>query len=135
MDSELFMICEPKFLTLEKLQSVIDRDFYTKNNYGITPLHWLCAQNRSEFDELIKYIIFPFKLKKNNGFNLQYLPKWAKFRDEQKSINAENFKYLEESAKKSAEILLLSLIRYKIKVPKYIKWIIVTFMMISNFKI
>jgi len=124
----LHYICENKSLTVEILQLIIDQDFSVINNCGKTPLYYLCEQNTSEFDESIKYIIFPFKLKiYNYEKTLNYFPKWAEFRGEQKNINDRNFKYLEESAKKSAEILLLVLIRYQIKVPKYIKWLIITF--------
>jgi len=113
-------------LTVEMLQLVIGKNFSIKNICNCTPLHKLCRQEKNEFDELIKYIIFPFKLKKYNEFDLCGFPKWAEFRAEQKSINAENFKYLEESVKKSAVTLLLVLIHKQIKIPKYIKWMIIT---------
>jgi len=111
-DTPLYWLCMNTILTAEMLRLVIDKNFSVKDNNNLTPLYHLCDQNKCEFDELIKYIIFPFKLKKCGEFDLHEFPEWAAIRDEQNGINDRNFKYLEESAKKSAEILLFVLVRF-----------------------
>jgi len=121
----LQLICLNKYLKREILDIMYDKYSTLCNTYGCfnTDPSLSCSNEKvSHSFDIIKFVIFTFSLKKNepNIFNIQEDKDYQAYCKDELKVNQYNFKYLSTKIKKNIKLLVLSLKRLHIKVPKFL---------------